>query len=331
MRHFIFIIFLFCQILSKAQFAPQVGQMGTTAIYKDSNIIKAWAVGCEVKLGWQNMADTSLCKAAVGEISNISGAAGNGVFSLGDGGEALLSFEHPIINGPGPDFAVFENGFLVDSLAFLELAFVEVSSDGQNFFRFPAISNTDSLLQLSFFSGMNASKINNLAGKYIGLYGTPFDLEELKNMAGLDVNNITKVKIIDVIGSIDMAYSRKDSRNCVINDPWPTAFPSSGFDLDAVAVLNQDILKNVSELIPQNELSIYPNPVAENEPIHIVSTQSIESISLSDLNGVQIWVVSENSGFTNFTAPMNFSSGIYFLRVQTVHSSSIYKLFIQNP
>ena len=37
------------------------------------------------------------------------GAPGNGIVSLGDGGEAILSFERFIENGPGWDFAIFEN------------------------------------------------------------------------------------------------------------------------------------------------------------------------------------------------------------------------------
>ncbi|MFN6048554.1 MAG: T9SS C-terminal target domain-containing protein, partial [Bacteroidota bacterium] len=52
-------------------------------------------------------------------------AASNGVVSLGDGGIATLTFDPPITNGDGFDFAVFENTFLD---TFLELAFVEVST-----------------------------------------------------------------------------------------------------------------------------------------------------------------------------------------------------------
>ena len=58
------------------------------------------------------------------------------VVSLGDGGSITLTFAHPLSDGTGPDLAVFENAF---NDTFLELAFVEVSSDGANFVRFPAI------------------------------------------------------------------------------------------------------------------------------------------------------------------------------------------------
>ena len=34
-------------------------------------------------------------------------------------------------------------------------------------------------------------------------------------------------------------YSRCDSQGHQINDPWPTNFPTGGFDLDAVGVINE--------------------------------------------------------------------------------------------
>ena len=68
--------------------------------------------------------------------------------SLGDGGTVVLTFPQPIGDVPGPDFAVFENGFKAfDNSFFLELAHVEVSSDGVNFYRFPSSSLTPSLSQ----------------------------------------------------------------------------------------------------------------------------------------------------------------------------------------
>ena len=54
----------------------------------------------------------------------------------------------------------------------------------------------------------------------------------------LDVNNIRYVKVTDVVGDIDPTYATHDSLGNIINDPWPTPFTSSGFDLDAVGVIN---------------------------------------------------------------------------------------------
>ena len=72
-------------------------------------------------------------KASSGDTNSPLGKAGDGtILSLGDGGEATLTFSTPISNGQGADFAIFENSF---SATFLELGLVEVSSDGQNFVR----------------------------------------------------------------------------------------------------------------------------------------------------------------------------------------------------
>ena len=164
----------------------------------------------------------------------------NGIVSLGDGGQAILKFENPIINGPGWDFAVFENSF---SDTFLELGFVEVSSNGNDFFRFESTSLTQDTIQIDAFGSVIPEKINNLAGKYRANYGTPFELEELSLEQGLDINNITHIKIIDVIGSIDPNIGTYDFQNNLINDPFPTPFPSSGFDLDAVGVIHEQPLE----------------------------------------------------------------------------------------
>ena len=106
-------------MLVKSQYAPGVGENGSQAIYKDSSAFKCWANTCSTKLGWLDIANKNLGKPSVGDEQSVLGKAGtNGVLSLGDAGEAILTFEHPISNGDGPDFAVFENGF---NNSFLEI------------------------------------------------------------------------------------------------------------------------------------------------------------------------------------------------------------------
>ena len=67
-------------------------------------------------------------------------AGGLDVLSLGQGGSIVLGFgDSVIIDGPGPDFIVFENPFWVggDSTnVFAELGQVEVSEDGQTWVGF---------------------------------------------------------------------------------------------------------------------------------------------------------------------------------------------------
>ena len=229
-------ILLFLVQTAVAQYSPPAGQIGSIAVNKDDSSITAWATKCTVTRGYKSVATTDSGYVNSGsEAMALDKAGVNGVISLGDGGVAILEFEKPIINGGGYDFAVFENAF---DDTYLELAHVEVSSDGTNYFRFPSVSNTDTVTQKSGFDLLDTKLIHNLAGKFRNGYGTPFDMEELKDKSGLDVNNVTHVKIIDVVGSLNNLYCSRDSRGVKINDPWPTLFNTGGFDLDAVAVMN---------------------------------------------------------------------------------------------
>ena len=224
-----------------AQFAPAQDKPGTTAMHADSSAFVAWAKGCTVERGPMRIDNPENGLASFGEEALALGVPGGtmDVVSLGDGGTATLTFESPICNGTGPDFAVFENGIVSDVTgnAFLELAFVEVSTDGVNFVRFPATSLTPTETQMGGFGEVDPTMINNLAGKYQIGYGTPFDLEELRDSTAIDINNINYVRLVDVVGTIDPQYASRDSKGRIVNDPYPTAFNSSGYDLTGVAVL----------------------------------------------------------------------------------------------
>lgn len=165
------------------------------------------------------------------------------VLTLGDGGSVTIGFSQPIFNGAGADFAVFENALPVIGVPdayFLELAFVEVSSNGTDFFRFPSFSLTQNGTQIGGFGTLDPTDIHNLAGKDIAGFGTGFDLQDLFGLSPLlDINSITQVRIVDVVGSINPLYARYDSLGNIINDPWKTNFAAGGFDLDAIGVLNQ--------------------------------------------------------------------------------------------
>lgn len=294
-------------MLSCAQFAGPVGSLTTTAIHKDSTIFKSWANSCVVVRGYQDVANPSLGYASVGVDTNgINKAGDNPTVTLGDGGYAILTFSVPISDGVGADFAVFENAF---DDGFLELAFVEVSSDGINYFRFPSISNTQTQAQIGPFDYVgDATMINNLAGKYRALYGTPFDLNELQGISGLDVQHITHVKIIDVVGSVNPLYASYDSNGNAINDPYPTDFPNGGFDLDAVGVINEATVG-----LKQNEgnfgMTIFPNPTTDKLFVKLENTR-IESLSLFDATGQLLKKTTENC-----IDMKQYQSGFYILKV----------------
>lgn len=332
-RHAMVYCGLFASLAVQAQFPPQVGFEGTTAIHKDSSVFVNWATGCIINRGWMDIADTSAGKTQVGDETYVPGKAGNGVVSLGDGGSAVVTFEKPVTNGPGYDFAIFENGFidqtLAPGLAFLELAFVEVSSDGIHYVRFDATSLNDTLKQLASFEAMDAAKINNLAGKYTVNYGTPFDLEELKDAPGLDVENITHIRLIDVVGSINPLLGSRDASGAVINDPYPTAFASGGFDLDAVGVIHESNSGSTGLMaFTRQNVTAYPNPVHSNEGVQIQTAGKPVELQCYNSNGQLVNIRTEQT--TDFSYRIHFDApGMYLIRCIAANGEGTVRVLVQ--
>lgn len=188
-----------------------------------------YAPGTNVDLIWQ----TPNRALGPAEVRADGLQSTNGVVCLGDNGSITLTFPAPVADGPGPDFAVFENAISDGGdLAFCELARCEVSSDGTNFFPFPVHCLETELV--TFWTDPTA--YGGFAGKHTQGIGTPFDLRALAGTPGLDVRRVTHVKLIDVKGD----GSNLDCYGNPIYDPTPTV-GSGGFDLDAVGVLNARI------------------------------------------------------------------------------------------
>jgi len=179
------------------------------------------------------------------------------VYKLGNGGTITLGFQpgQAIYNGPGDDFTVFANPFYVtDSTTdFAELSFVEVSSDGVNFVRFPNYSSTPS--PVGAYGTINAANVSGYAGvtpvladtsmnpmdpnaNSINPYdptvsgGDSFDLSALANtpavLDGLvNLNDIQYVRLVDVVSGVST-----DSNGDIIYTPGSSA------DVDSLAVIN---------------------------------------------------------------------------------------------
>jgi len=241
----------------KAPYPPVGNDPFSEGVQKDNELIKSWADGyAEFIKGY----DRSTCSPDNGwdDPSMAYGpATGNNfdIICLGNHGEITLTFSTGITDGPGFDFAVYENAFVsqggagVAGQMFGELAFVEVSSDGVNFLRFDSASLTPG--PVGGYGSVNVQHIYGLAGTQPNAYGndnafgTPFDLSSLRNKKkvteGLvDLNNITHVRVIDISGTahIDGNYHPcYDSFGNIIHDAFKT-WGSGGFDLEAIAVMN---------------------------------------------------------------------------------------------
>ena len=111
-----------------------------------------------------------------------------------------------------------------------------------------------------------------------------------------------------MVGSINPQYATYDAFGHMVNDPWPTNSHSSGFDLDGVAVLNQNLngIENADI-----EVSIYPNPVAN---VMNISLANAAEARLMDINGrtVATFTLSAGSNSLNIAS---LPAGVYMLNV----------------
>jgi hypothetical protein len=211
-------------------YSPGVGEVGFEGVDLNSTRLIGWASEIEEQQkGGEVEEQFQIPERALGPANGTP----FDVTSLGSGGTLTLRFDPAIADGDGPDFAVFENSF---NDTFLELAYVEVSSDGLNFTRIPSAYLGRE--PIGRFQEHDPELIDGLAGKHRGGYGTPFDLYKLAwspavQGGTLDLHDVAYVRLVDVIGDGQSA----DHFGHPIYDPYPTA-SSAGFDIDAIGVLH---------------------------------------------------------------------------------------------
>jgi hypothetical protein len=145
------------------------------------------------------------------------------VVSFGDEGEIVVELGHTIVDGPGPDFIVFENPFNIGgdpANPFAEPGEVSVSEDGKTWATFPCTG--------PFQCDRNDYPYGSCAG-WRPIYSnpdngiSPFDPEvaggDPFDLADIGVKRAKFIRIRDM------------NRIC---GPAPTA----GFDLDAISIIN---------------------------------------------------------------------------------------------
>lgn len=212
-------------------YGPPASADGSDAIPVSDDSIGSWAVefvefeqGEGVARQYQHPSNTLGLPSRTTSDVTVFGAGGSGV----------LRFCPVISNRDGADFAVFENGV---NDTFLELAFVEVSSDGVHFIRFP--NAYLGLEPVGPYAGHDAELISGLAGRFKFGFGTRFDLRVFDGHSDVlegkvDLGSIEFIRLVDIIGD----GSTRDSFLNPIFDPYPTR-GTAGFDLAGVGVLNE--------------------------------------------------------------------------------------------
>jgi hypothetical protein len=147
------------------------------------------------------------------------------VVSLGKGGEIVLGFATAIIDGPGPDFLVFENAFYAGgdpTMPNAEPAEVSVSEDGTTWTTFSCTATTAPYGSCAGWHPTLSSPDNAISPrdpKVAG--GDAFDLADLK------IARARFVRIVD-----------RSAGTCGMTGV--TKLNSLGFDLDAVAIVHAE-------------------------------------------------------------------------------------------
>ena len=157
----------------------------------------------------------------------VGGGADEGsvdVVSLGNGGEIVVSFApNTIVDGPGPDFLVFENPFDIGgdpNHLYAEPGEVSVSSDGVNWTPFPCTATSAPYGECAgwhlVYSNPN-NCISPIDPSVAG--GDPFDLKDV------GVSSARYVRIVDKTAEPCSGDGGKKAN-------------TNGFDLDAIAIVN---------------------------------------------------------------------------------------------
>lgn len=184
------------------------------------------------------------------------------VCTLGVGGSLTLGFDVVIADGPGADLVLFENGFVAGGV-YSEVAYVEVSTNGVDFARFPSRYAGPSSGLPGFtapwgtYGGLVGAVpvLTNVATNTIDPFdptvggGDGFDLATLATdplvVGGLlDLANVNYVRIVDV--------PHATGTDAVGNVIWDNSGATGSADVDAVAIVNH--VGNLSASRPVVEL-----------------------------------------------------------------------------
>jgi len=174
------------------------------------------------------------------------------VYTLGVGGSVTYEMDSSVVNAAGADLIVCENPFFVIGTvtSFAEAMFVEVSTNGTDFARFPS-SYVGDVGPFPPFSGVPPSWYSGFAGimpvfgnLFVGIDpldavaagGDAFDLAELVDHPlvrdeKVDLDEINYVRLLDIQSGVEM-----DSSSTIVWDAGLDTLASA--DIDAIVAVN---------------------------------------------------------------------------------------------
>src|SRR5690606_2253852 len=104
-------------------------------------------------------------------------------------------------------------------------------------------------------------------------------------------------------------YASYDVQGNMINDLYATEFPSGGFDLDAVAVMNESPL---SIATTDFNVSLFPNPTSD---VLTIETADLHTVEIYSIQGQRLDTLGATKKRT--LSLKKYASSIVILRITT--------------
>lgn len=220
------------------------------------------------------------------------------VVGIGLGGEIVLKFDRAIVDGPGPDFTVFENAFIyrlgaVDR-TYSEPAEVSVSRDGITFAPFPFDS-----LTLEGCAGTTPTYGDHDPGDPAVSGGNSFDL------GAIGVDSIRFVRLRDVT-SVILSNPKHPFRDPTLN----------GFDLDAVVAVHS--VSAATGRAPSDAGATRSITLIDNRVVVDAPDASSITLRLFSIDGRELWSARLEPGRSSLPLSSIINGRGFFLMVATI-------------
>jgi hypothetical protein len=109
------------------------------------------------------------------------------------------------------------------------------------------------------------------------------------------------------------SFATKDVNGHKINDPWPTPFPSSGFDLDAVGVIHT--LANDVKIMDAVSMQLFPT-IAPHFVNVACSLADANRIVVTNALGQEIFSQNINTVITTIDVS-GLETGVYWVLIKS--------------